>query len=135
VFSGRSHLNQFFRLRLAGDMANDNRISRADLDTALARDGYLDVGGYRLNRELVDKLQRLDAAPSIPSGPVGWFEVSSVGEPTLTRSARNTVARWREAGCEVTAAAVNGDPFWATQELGFAPDLIDTTTQWLNGHR
>lgn len=135
VFSGRSHLNQFFRLRLAGDMTGSNRVSRADLEAALARDGYLDVGGYRLNRELVDAIQALDTAPPAPSAPVGWFDVSAAAEPALSRGARETVARWQANGCAVTAAAVNGDPYWATQELGFAPDLIETTTRWISNTR
>lgn len=135
VFSGRSHLNQFFRLRLAGDMTGSARVSRADLEAALARDGFLDIGGYRLNRELVAAIQALDTTPPAPSGPAGWFEVSAAPEPALGRGARETVARWQAAGCAVTGAAVTGDPFWATQELGFAPDLIETTTGWISSEQ
>lgn len=131
VFSGRSYFNQFIRLRLAGGLTDGNRLSRADLEAELARGGYLDVAGYRLNSALIEALQSIEPPADPPQGPIAWFEVASAVQPALSRAARQTVASWRDCGAELTATAVTGDPFWATQELGFAPDLVDATTRWI----
>ena len=135
VFSGRAYFNQFIRLRLAGGLTDSERLSRADLEAQLTRDGYLDIAGYRLNHTLIEALQALETPESPPTGPIAWFEVTSAAQPALGRAARQTVANWQGRGAQLTASAVSGDPFWATQELGFAPDLLDATARWLSTQR
>jgi exosortase A-associated hydrolase 2 len=132
VFSGKTHLNQLLRLRLAGDMAGEHRVSRDALEDMLRDRGYLDVAGYTLSAALVDDLRAISDTPPVPTPPaVAWFEVSGRADRTLTKFSQAILRRWRAAGSAVHAETVSGEPFWATQELGFADELIEKTTGWM----
>jgi hypothetical protein len=43
------------------------------------------------------------------------------------------VADWRQHGVAVEAQRVQGDPFWATQEISCAPALLAATVAALTG--
>lgn len=133
VFSGRLHLNQFLRLKLASSMSDGARQTRADLEAQLQKTGYLDVAGYRINRTLAAEMAAVDLSSSteLPAD-LAWLEVAAGQQQSLARNAALTVERWQEVGKRVHTAAVHGDPYWATQELGFAPPLIEETTRWIH---
>jgi hypothetical protein len=41
------------------------------------------------------------------------------------------IVAWREAGANVRAASLPGEPFWTIQEMTIAPGLIAATTDAL----
>jgi exosortase A-associated hydrolase 2 len=136
VLSGAACLTQFLRLRVAGDMlgsADSTSGGTKALRAALAAGETLEVAGYALAPALAAALDAADATKLTPPCPVHWIDVAAGagGEPSPA-SAR-LAARWREAGAEVHLAQVQGEAFWATQEITECPALLEASLAALHG--
>jgi exosortase A-associated hydrolase 2 len=131
VISGNQHLQQFLRLRVAGELvgrANPERTGTNELRAALAAGTALDIAGYTLAPELALGLDAADLAPLAARCRVAWLEVSSTEPPEIAPAGRMRVAAWQSAGSDVVATAVAGLPFWQTQEIAECAPLIEATT-------
>ena len=136
VLSGRQHLQQFLRLRVAGQLvgrAGAERTGTAELRAALENGATLEIAGYALAPALALGLDAADLAPPSPAARVAWLEVSSSDPPELTPAGRQRVAAWQAAGHRVTSAAVEGLAFWQTQEIAECPALIEATAAVVRG--
>lgn len=135
VLSGKQHLTQFLRLRVAADAFSvpdpSARASTASLMAALHAGEVVNVAGYRLPPAIALPLAATDLA--MPSGnlDVHWLEVSAAAEPSLAPASQGRVAQWQAAGRQVTCRAVAGPPFWSTQEIEDCPALITATVEAL----
>ncbi|MFT5642895.1 MAG: exosortase A-associated hydrolase 2 [Janthinobacterium sp.] len=88
VLSGKSHLNQFLRMRVASQMlANDGApepgvnhaaLNNSSLRAELAAGGSIEVGGYELSAELAAAIDRRDAAQLAPRCTTHWFESTTI---------------------------------------------------------
>ena len=137
VVSGQTHLTQFLRIRLAADLGGEGRETTKDLRARLARGETVEVAGYDLSPALasaIDRVRLADSAPP-PGTPVRWFEVVGAPGQGVSPASKRVIGRWEESGADVTAAAVPGEPFWATQEITECPALIEATTRifWNRG--
>ena len=131
VISGRQHLQQFLRLRVAGELigrAGTDRTGTAELRAKLESGATLDIAGYALVPGVAMGLDAADLAPLPARVRVAWLEVSSAEPPELSPAARMRVSAWQAAGSDVRPVAVAGLPFWQTQEIAECPALIDATT-------
>ena len=130
VLSGAQHLNQFLRLRVAGEMLQDSPGSggTAALRARLQAGEVLEIGGYELHPALAQALEGVDAALlAAPSCRVDWFElVPEAGRPPAAAAAR-LLEGWRTHGIDVQLAALAGPAFWSTQEIAEAPALLDAS--------
>lgn len=133
VPSGRTHLQQFLRIRSAGALGEGGggptmEALRATLDAG----GEVEVAGYRLPGALARGLgaARLQAPP--PAARVVWLEVSPRAEAGLPPAAQTLVAQWQTQGLAVQAETVNGPAFWQTVEIEDAPALIAATLHALD---
>jgi exosortase A-associated hydrolase 2 len=136
VISGRQHLQQFLRLRVAGQLVGRSgaeRTGTAELRASLEEGATLEIAGYALPPALALGLEAADLAPPAASARVAWFEVSSSDPPELSPAGRQRVAAWEAAGHRVTSVAVAGLAFWQTQEISECPALIDTTAATVRG--
>jgi uncharacterized protein len=129
VVSGRQHLQQFLRLKMAGNLAAGTGRGTTDtLRRQLERGEPVDVAGYRLSADLASGL---DAArllpPTSPPARVIWIELSSREEAQLLPASATAIAEWQAAGHAASAQVVRGPAFWQTVEIEHAPDLIDAT--------
>jgi exosortase A-associated hydrolase 2 len=127
VFSGRQHLSQFLRLRMAGGLlGGEAGETVATLREALLAGRTLEVAGYDLSPELAADLEALHGpAPVPPAGvPLHCLEVSPGETPTLSRVTADQVARWQAAGVEASGEVLPGESFWSTVEIGTAPALL-----------
>jgi exosortase A-associated hydrolase 2 len=127
VTNGDLYLNQFLRLRVAATMLGGSRETTADLRRALTDGESLEVAGYRLDPRLARALAsaRLQAPPR---GAIHWLEVSPGEEGgAISPAGHRMLAVWADAGSTVNSAVVNGEAFWATQEICEAPALIEAT--------
>ncbi|MDD5297597.1 MAG: hydrolase 2, exosortase A system-associated [Rhodocyclaceae bacterium] len=134
VISGRQHLQQFLRLKVAGEMLSGGQEARSGsgkLRDELLGGQSIEVAGYRLSPELA---QGLDAARLLPPpvpGRLIWLELTS-GEPGgLSPAAVNAISPWLEAGWQVSSAVVSGPAFWQTQEVEVAPLLLQESASRL----
>jgi exosortase A-associated hydrolase 2 len=129
ALDGARHLVQFMRLRVAAAMANDVRESVAGLREELARDGEIEVAGYRISSALAAQLDAVKEPLVLPArlGTVDWFElVRQDGQP-VSPAATRLVDASRSAGREVRAHAVAGEPFWAATEIVTHAELVRRT--------
>jgi exosortase A-associated hydrolase 2 len=136
VISGRQHLQQFLRLRVAGELvgrAGAERTGTAELRAALEGGATLDIAGYALAPALAMGLDAADLELPSSSTRVAWLEVSPSDPPELSPAGRQRVAAWQAAGHRVTSRAVAGLAFWQTQEIAECPALIEATASAVRG--
>lgn len=128
----KAQLRHYLRLKVAGQMASGDRLSVGQLEARLAEVGYLDVGGYRISQALAEAMRASQARePAVLPERLAWFEVAPGQHEHLPSASQAIFEDWRARGVNITARPVDGDQFWAIQTLGFAPALIEATTQWL----
>ena len=133
--SGKPLLQQFLRLKLAGDMV-DGRAKgmMAELRAALTRGESVEIAGYALSASLAFGLE---SATLLPAGPASeptklvWLELSSRPAPEWTPVALQSQQRWRDAGYLIESEIVFGPAFWQTTEIEEAPALVDAVCRWL----
>lgn len=131
VGSGKQYVNQFLRLRLAGNLiaGTATEAGTAGLRAELRQQGSLEIAGYRCREELLAELEGLELKDLPVTGfeSVASFELgledASRPSPALSR----VVERWRGAGVAVDARTLAGDPFWATTEIATVPGLVAAT--------
>ena len=130
VTSGKQHLQQFLRLKVAGAMLAEGRQGAEgtrQLRKQLQEGDAVEVAGYMLNPGLALGLDAATLAPSDAGGQVIWFEVSSADVPEISPASRQWLALWQAAGWQVDANVVAGAGFWQTQEIEEVPSLIEVT--------
>ena len=131
VVNGELHLTQFLRLRMAAGMMGGAKESTSQLRARLEGGEVLEVAGYGLAPELAARLATARLSPP-PRGPVCWLEVAQPENAQLSPASTRIIDAWREDGIPEHSAVVQGEPFWTTQEIREAPQLIDETLRWLD---
>ena len=132
VHNGKQQVAQFLRLRLAAGLTRGGGESAADLRAQLAAGDTLEIGGYPVKGALLEAIEAVQLSDlSVPSDTtVRIIEVSGDSDRPVSPVTGKLVEQWTLAGTDCEAASVPGDAFWTTQELGFAPALIDKTVEW-----
>ncbi|UGQ46224.1 hydrolase 2, exosortase A system-associated [Massilia endophytica] len=124
VLTGAQHLQQFLRLKVAGQALAaplDQRNSAA-LRRELLEGSALEVAGYSLAPELAAAMEQANLASRVPQCRVHWFECSE-----LTPASSRAIEQWRGAGANIHTHAVESQPFWATQEITESQALLRAT--------
>lgn len=129
VTDGQLFLNQFLRIKLASEMLSDGQAKSGtkDLLARLESGQGVEVGGNMLSPAMACELGSLRLATMTPSCPVHWLEVGSNATEQLSPAAQRVADAWRANGVGVQAQSVNGEPFWATQEITECLPLIDVS--------
>lgn len=126
--SGRTVLQQFLRLKLAGAMlAGGERAGTKELRAQLARGEPLEVAGYRLRPELAEGLEGATLLPPASPCRVDWLEVSGSADDGLSPAFEIAREKWDAAGHVLRGRACVGPAFWQTTEIEDAPALIEAT--------
>lgn len=130
VSNGDLFMNQFLRIRLAGEMLAEGQSQSGTkvLRAALAAGETLEVGGYGLSPAMSLELSGLRLDQLRPPCPVDWFEIVRDPAAPLPPASQRVVEVWREGGSPVRTHGVQGDPFWITQEITECPGLLEATT-------
>lgn len=135
--SGKPLLQQFLRLKLAGDLA-DGRAKgmMSALRAALARGEAIEIAGYALSATLALGLESATLLPPAPARPavrLVWLELSSRPDAEWTPASLQAQQRWRDAGHGVEAELLRGPAFWQTTEIEEAPALTEAACRRLGG--
>ena len=126
--TGKLLLQQFLRLKLAGDLLGGPAKGAMDtLRAKLAAGKAVEVAGYSLASALASGLEGAILAAPPGRGQIAWLELSTREDATLLPASQGVIERWRQAGHELTAQVVQGPAFWQTNEIEEAPVLIDAT--------
>ena len=134
VVAGKLLLQQFLRLKAAGDMLSGNvkGVTEA-LREQLASGIAVEVAGYALSPALAHGLAQTSLDPpacisqSALPARVEWFELSTRDDAVLSPVSSKTSAVWAETGYQVRTHMANGPAFWQTSEIEEASALITAT--------
>jgi hypothetical protein len=135
VISGRQHLDQFLRLRVASALGAGGGVTVRALRESLARGESVEVAGYELHADAVREIDSRDLAKLVPDSTVRveWLELAHTHDRGIRPASERIVAAWRERSVDVRAGVVAGQPFWSTVEIVVAPALIEQTTRSIAG--
>lgn len=131
---GKSVLQQFLRLKVAGDMLGGNAKGvMANMRQQLASGSAVEIAGYMLSPELALGLEQATLAPPAKRGQrLEWFELSTREDASLGPVSAKTVAQWQQCSYTVGSHIARGPAFWQTTEIEDAPALITATTAALS---
>ncbi len=128
--SGKLVLQQFLRLKLAGELLGGQAKSmmhsmRAQLSAGQA----VQIAGYTLQPDLCHGLEKatLDVPPR--PGRVEWLEVSAGAGVGLSPASEAVATQWEQAGWSVRTRSVAGPAFWQSTEIEDAPALLAATLE------
>ena len=126
--TGKLLLQQFLRLKLAGDMLGGQAKGAMDkLRSQLAAGEAVEIAGYALAPALTSGLESATlTAPPVP-GQIAWLELSTREDAALLPASERVIEQWQRAGHELTAEVAQGPAFWQTSEIEEASALIDST--------
>jgi uncharacterized protein len=136
--AGKLLLQQFLRLKVAGDLASgQSKGVMEQMRQQLAGGKPVEIAGYALASGLANGLERSQLAlPEDLSGTrrVEWFEVStrmatddSDDSAGFSPVSEKSMALLRSQGFQVCSHLARGPSFWQTTEIEDAPDLIAQT--------
>ena len=137
--SGKPLLQQFLRVKVAGDMlGGQSKGVMESMRQELAAGSAVEIAGYILNPGLASGLEQATLVPPVSQDPtlrLEWFELSTREDADLSPVSAKTIAQWQQAGFSVGNHIVHGPAFWQTSEIEDAPALIAATTAalWVMG--
>jgi uncharacterized protein len=135
VTSGQTHLTQFTRLIAAANWsAGEHTQASAQQARAAWQAGRsFEIAGYDISAAMAHGLQAATLQQQPPAlRRAAWFQVHAQGAPTHAPAAQDRNAQTWRAQCEdMQSHAVEGPPFWNSQEIEVAPALIDASTRWV----
>ena len=127
VLAGDQFITQFLRIKLAGEMlSGEGAQNTKGLLATLSQGTAVEVGGYCLAPAMAHELSAFKLAAQTPQCPVIFLEIRAEAD-ALSPANQRLVEAWRAKGAPVTAAIVNGEPFWVTQEITECPALLNAT--------
>lgn len=132
VSSGKTHLNQFLRLRIAADAlaVGKSGTTTAALTAELDAGTPVEVAGYMISPLLANGLA--NASLSNVSGNSLRIDILEVGAEAGSECLPATAASiesLRRNGAQVTARRVAGPAFWSSLETIDCPALIDASCE------
>lgn len=134
VISGSQHLQQFLRIKLAGERvaSRQDGAGTRQLLEKLRAGNPIEVAGYELAPQLA--LPMAEASLTLPPGVhrVRWLEVQPRTDGTLAPASERLIASWKAtAELDLEISVVQGPSFWTTQEIDEAPELLAATVERL----
>ena len=130
--SGKPLLQQFMRLRIAGDMLGGQSKGTMEGVRQQLADGYsVESAGYMLSAGLATGFEQSSLLPPTNKAErqrLEWFELSTREDAGVSPVSAKALEQWRQAGFEARSHIVNGPAFWQTSEIEDAPALIAATT-------
>lgn len=134
--AGKPMLQQFLRLKVAGDMLGGQAKGIMEsMRQQLAEGSPVEIAGYLLSPGLASGLAQAPLAPHAnpdPAQRIEWMELSTREDASLIPISVKTIGQWQQAGFVVNSHVVRGPAFWQTAEIEDAPALIAATTAALS---
>lgn len=132
VSSGRQLLQQFLRLKIAGEMiSGESKGIMEALKKQIAENRSTEIAGYTLSPELARGLEQAELLPPLRPGRMVWLEISARPDARLAPASIKRLEQWQAAAFATTSQIVNGTAFWQTAEIEEAPALLIATLSLL----
>lgn len=136
VTKGKIFMNQFLRLKLASELTveTEQRQTVNELRDELANNKTIEIAGYDVGNEIVTTIDKLDLH-LLPKSDTKIWMLEATENPSLALSPAILRVKQHamENGVDIELLAVEGPPFWATQEIAIAPKLIEQTNMIVVG--
>lgn len=133
VLNGDSFMTQFLRLRIAAKLLDKQgpREKTAELKQRLQAGETLEVAGYHLNPALANPFMALrsENLPPMRLKELAIFEILSNEKTPLSAGYGQFLEQQRAQGQNASLTRAYGEPFWASQEISAAPNLIKLSTE------
>jgi exosortase A-associated hydrolase 2 len=133
--SGRDHLTQLLRIRVAGEMLSGARTGVETLRRTLADGTPVEIGGYEIHPALAAALDdRTLATLSVPNLPVCWLTIAADASRPLPSSSQEAVKALGRAGMLVSSEVVEGPEFWnwKAADIVECPALLAPTERFVD---
>ena len=128
VISGKQFLQQFLRIKIAGDLAGgDNKGKMERLRQQLQQGEAVEVAGYMLSPELAEGLTRAELNPPPSLARVEWLDISARPDASITPVTDARIKAWQSVSHVVRATSVCGLAFWQTAEIEECPALVEAS--------
>ena len=128
VISGKQYLQQFLRLKVAGELIGGNgKGVMDDLKQRLAAGQSVEIAGYTLSPGMANGLEATELLPPQHNSRAVWLELSARPDATLAPVSAKCLERWQAAGHSIRSAVLSGPSFWQTVEIEEAPALLTAT--------
>lgn len=129
ITSGRLHLAQFLRLKVAGAAlaAGGGHENTRSLRDRLIAGESIEIAGYLVRSELARGLEQALLGFESQQAAVRWCEVSVDGTPSHALSSGELLAAARARGVSVRSTVAVGLPFWQTVETTTSAALVAET--------
>jgi exosortase A-associated hydrolase 2 len=128
VVSGKQFLQQFLRLKLAGEMLGGEGKGLMDrLREQLAQGDSVEIAGYLLSPGLASGLERAELLPAAQCSRIEWIELSGKPDASLSPLVSAKVEKWQTAGHNTRGHLVCGPAFWQTAEIAECAALLDAS--------
>jgi exosortase A-associated hydrolase 2 len=137
AFDGPKHLSQFLRVRVSGSMMQDERRETLQgLRARLQAGETLEVAGYRLSGQFAKDLDALLQPSCLPEGlgKVAWMEIVRELEGQLPTPSTILIDASRAEGVNTEVRRFLGEPFWASAEIAYNLDMLESTAKFLAAH-
>ena len=134
VLTGKQVVTQWLRLATAGEVvAGADRGGEQRVRKLLETQGYCEIAGYDVSRELVAQLGTLELRQALerPWRRISWFEVVADDAAGLSPAATRAIANAGALSSTITSQTVVGEPFWATPEIATSAALVAATRDYL----
>jgi exosortase A-associated hydrolase 2 len=134
VTDGKTHLTQFFRVRIAAQM---DRISLPKETTASMREQLkvgraVEVAGYEIHPELATSIDNAKLANhSLAAGSkLLWLENAGSGKQEISPASQNVLTHWPGSNVNTSIQIFTGPAFWHMHERVLTPSIIEQTIAW-----
>lgn len=135
VLNADSFVTQFLRLRVAAAMMNSQapQEKTSELKKQLQQGQSLEVAGYLLNPELMNPIMALKIDPPAlrTLNKIVMFEIATGLDAQPSFINQQFLDALIAADVDASLVTLNGDKFWASQEIVIAPALLQATSECL----
>lgn len=123
---------QFSRIKIAEAMARGERLSQKELEQQLHNGNTIEIAGYPISPAFYQSLLQMQTQlpTELNTLPLSWFETSQLDNIALpVQKMRVTL----QQGSKLCFKQLKADPYWQTNELASADELIKLTVQQFTG--
>ena len=131
VISGRKYIDEILRRRMIKEMMTTGKkaTGREQVLAQLDADGFLDLDGIAVGRQLIEDISALDAK-AFAEGFTGKALCVQIAFNAKVSSALEALA---QKIADAEAIGIREQVIWDRVELVEATELIDTTADWIVG--
>lgn len=121
---------QLYRLKITEQMALGQKLTQAELEQSLQQDNTLEIAGYPISKAFSESTRQLNIQPPaiLATASNCWFEISQL--PNVAATTQKAVTHYQQS-FPLSFQHISNAPFWNTQELATADNLINATRQFL----